>query len=421
MGLAQAETGQIGGTNMSAARKAAMLIIAALAPIILASSLASAELPAIKIGVLASLSGVLAIVGERISQGVTLAVDEINADGGILGRKVEAIIRDDETNPDSAVRLTRRLVQQESVLAIFGPNHGGAAIAVGNEARKMKTPFFPWAATEEMNTTNCGRYVWRVGGNAQQTSRSGAVMAERLGLTKWATVSSDYSYGRSVVNQFTGYLKELQPQTNLIYQGWPKLGEEDYSPYISNISKAKPEAVYVGLYGADVVKFLRQARAFGLLDQVKVFTDSGANQVVLDALDQEAPFGHWASARYLPNFPDTAANRDFVRRFRERFKALPDMAAEEAYAAVMVFAEATRRAGVAEKEKIIDSLSALAYNSPKGWVVMRPSDHQGWQSSFWGIVGKNESGAPVLTKVQTISPVQAEFPDESSGQGCKQN
>jgi branched-chain amino acid transport system substrate-binding protein len=406
---------------MSTARKLAASIAIALAPIVSASSLIAAEAPAIKLGVMASLSGVLAIVGERISQGVTLAVDEVNASGGLLDRKVEAIIRDDETNPDSAVRLARRLVQQENVLAIFGPNHGGAAIAVGNEAKKMKTPFFPWAATEEMNTTNCGRYVWRVGGNAQQTSRSGAVIAERLGLTKWATVSSDYSYGRSVVNQFANYLKELQPQTSLVYQGWPKLGEEDYSPYISNISKAKPEAVFVGLFGADVVKFLRQARSFGLLDQVKVFTDTGANQVVLDALGEEAPFGQWASARYLPNFPDTAANRDFVRRFRERFNVLPDMAAEEAYAAVMVFAEAVRRAGVADKEKIIDSLGALAYNSPKGWVVMRPSDHQGWQSSFWGVIGRSNSGAPVLTKVQTISPIQAEFPDESSGQGCKPN
>ena len=406
---------------MFTARNVAVLAMMAMAPIASVFSPAKAEPPAIKIGVLASQSGVLAIVGERISQGVTLAVDQINTAGGILGRKVDAIIRDDETNPDSAVRLTRRLVQQENVLALFGPNHGGAAIAVSNEAKKMKTLFFPWAATEEMNTTNCGRYVWRVGGNAQQTSRSGAVIAERLGLTKWATISSDYSYGRSVVNQFTGYLKELQPQTKLIYQGWPKLGEEDYSPYISNISKDKPEAVFVGLFGADVVKFLRQARSFGLLDQVKVFTDTGANQVVLDALGEAAPFGHWASARYLPNFPDTAANRDFVRRFRERFNVSPDMAAEEAYAAVMVFAEAVRRAGVADKEKIIDSLGALAYNSPKGWVVMRPSDHQGWQSSFWGVVGKNESGAPVLTKVQTISPIQAELPDESSGQSCRQN
>src|ERR1700684_929470 len=117
---------------MSAARNAAASIILAIASTMPAPSSAGAEPPAVKIGVLASLSGVLAIVGERISQGVTLAVDEINAGGGLLGRKVEAIIRDDETNPDSAVRLTRRLVQQENVLAVFGPNHGGAAIAVGN-------------------------------------------------------------------------------------------------------------------------------------------------------------------------------------------------------------------------------------------------------------------------------------------------
>lgn len=380
---------------------------------------AQSEAP-IKLGVLASLSGIYAILGERTSQGVTMAVDEINAKGGVLGRKLEVLVRDDETNPETSVRVTRRLVQQDGVFAMFGPFHGGAAIAVSNESQKLKVPHFPWAATEELTTTHCGRYTWRVGSNAQQTSRAGAVVAHRLGLRKWASISSDFSYGRSVVNQFAQYFKQLDPKVEFAYQAWPKLGEEDLTPYINNIVKAKPEALYVGLFGADAVRFLKQAKAFGLYDTVKIFTDFGGNQTVLEALGDQAPFGHWASSRYLHNYPETAANKEFVRKFRERYKALPDMSAGESYSAVMVLAEAIRRAGAVDREKAIDALGGLAYNSPKGWIVMRPSDHQGWQSAFWGVVSKSAADqSPILSNIQVVSPVQAEHADEVSGQNCR--
>lgn len=374
----------------------------------------------IKLGVLASLSGIYAILGERTAQGVTMAVDEINARGGVLGRKLEVLVRDDETNPETSVRVTRRLVQQDGVFAMFGPFHGGAAIAVSNESQKLKVPHFPWAATEELTTTHCGRYTWRVGSNAQQTSRAGAVVAHRLGLRKWASISSDFSYGRSVVNQFAQYFKQLDPKVEFAYQAWPKLGEEDLTPYINNIVKAKPEALYVGLFGADAVRFLKQAKAFGLYDTVKIFTDFGGNQTVLEALGDQAPFGHWASSRYLHNYPETATNKEFVRKFRERYKALPDMSAGESYSAVMVLAEAIRRAGAVDREKAIDALGGLAYNSPKGWIVMRPSDHQGWQSAFWGVVSKSAADqSPILSNIQVISPLQAEHADEVSGQNCR--
>lgn len=384
------------------------------------SSPPAAAQEVIKLGVLSPLTGLYAIVGERTSQGINLAVDEINAAGGVLGHKLEAIIRDSETNPDTSVRVARRLALQDGAFALFGPLHGGAAIAVLNEAQRLKTPHFPWAATEEINTTNCSRYTWRVGSSAQQTSRAGAVVAHREGYKKWASISSDFSYGRSVVNQFTDYLKELEPDVEIAYQAWPKLGEEDYSPYINNIAKADVDALYVGLFGADVVKFLKQAKAFGLYDQLKIFTDFGGNHVVLKALGSDAPFGHWASSRHLHNYPDTAANRAFVEKFRKAYNVYPDMAAGEAYSAVQVLAEAIRRAGEVDKEKAIDALGGLAYNAPEGWIIMRPSDHQGWQSAFWGVVSHdNAYDFPILSNIQVVSPIQAAHPDEDSGQGCR--
>ena len=142
--------------------KLILLVMMFLTPLTLTSGTASAE-DTVKIGVLNPLTGLYAIVGKRASQGIQMAVDEINADGGVLGMKLEALIRDSETNPDSSVRTGKRLILQDNVVALFGPLHGGAAIAVNNLAKQLKTPQFPWAATEEINTIMCSRYTWRVG------------------------------------------------------------------------------------------------------------------------------------------------------------------------------------------------------------------------------------------------------------------
>ncbi len=375
----------------------------------------------VKIGVLNPLTGLYAIVGKRASQGINMAVDEINQSGGILGMKLEALIRDSETNPDSSVRTGKRLILQDKVVALFGPLHGGAAIAVNNLAKQLKTPQFPWAATEEINTTMCSRYTWRVGSSAQQTSRAGALIAYREGYKNWSSISSDFSYGRSVVNQFKDYLTELDNSSNFKYQAWPKLGEDDYSAYITNIAKEKPEALYVGLFGADLIKFTKQAKAFGLFDKLKIFTDFGGNHIILKVLGDNNPFGHWASSRYLHYYPETEANKNFVKNFRARYDGVyPDMVAGEAYSTTMILAKAIQKAGSADKEKIVDALGETVFNAPEGWIIMRPSDHQGWQSSFWGVISKDSSyDFPILKNIQVISPVQGSHADEKSGQGCK--
>ena len=92
----------------------------------------------------------------------------------------------------------------------------------------------------------------------------------------------------------------------------------------------------------------------------------------------------------------------------------------EAYSTVHVIAESIRRAGAVDKEKAIDAMGGVTFNSPEGWIIMRPSDHQGWQSSFWGVISKSKKYPfPILSNIQVISPVEGSHPDESTGQGCR--
>lgn len=390
-----------------------LLIFLALSLLIAHPSLAQAQ--PIKIGVLAPLTGVYAVVGDRTVKGVEFAVEEINSKGGVLGRKIEMIVRDDETNPEVAVRLAKRFMLQDNVVAIFGPLHGGAGIAVLNEVKRYKKAVqFPWAAVEEIVTEFCSRYTWRVGNSASQKSRAGAILGERSGLIKWATISSDFSYGRSVANEFTNYFKEIKPSVQFVHQAWPKLGEEDYSAHINQILAAKPEALYVGLFAGDAVKFIKQARMFGLFDKMRVYFDDSAHQSLLEALGDELPFGHYTGSRYYWKYFTNEKNLQFVEKFRKRYGGLyPDTFSGEAYSAVYVFAKAIEKANSADVEKIIDALAGLQVDTPEGRITMRAKDHQGIQSVLWGIYAKDPKYPfPVLDKIIELPAEQVAAPSK---------
>ncbi len=366
----------------------------------------------IKVGVLNPMTGPYAVVGERTLKGLRFGFDEVNRQGGVLGKKIELVVRDSETNPALCVRLAKRLILRDKVVAIYGPLHGGAAIAVSNEMRRYrKAVQFPWAAVEELVTDYCSKYTWRVGNSCSQKSRGGAILAAESKYLKWATISSDFSYGRSVVNEFTKHFKKLKPEAKIISQLWPKLNEEDYTAYINKIIAAKPEALYVGLFAGDSVKFIKQAKLFGLFDKMKVYFDDVGHQAILEALGNDIPFGHYTGIRYYWRVPDTKMNRDFVKAFRARFKIYPDTFSGEAYCASKVLVKALKKAGSTNVEALIKALGGLSVKCPEGTVTMRAEDHQGMQSVFWGVYTKsNKYPFPIIGNIREIPANQATAP-----------
>jgi branched-chain amino acid transport system substrate-binding protein len=374
----------------------------------------------VKIGVLAPLTGVYSIVGDRGVKGVELAAAEINAAGGILGRPVEIIARDDETNPEVALRQVRRLMLQDKVAAVIGPLHGGAAIAVSNETKRNQVIQFPFAAVEDLTTVNCQPFLWRITASASQTARGGADLAKRLGFASWATISSDFSYGRSVANYFVEYLKEINPSAAIVTQAWPKLGEEDFGAYINEIIKSQAKGLYVGLFAADLVRFVKQAKAFGLLDRMTVLFDSGGSHEVLKTLGDDAPFGHWASERYNFLASSSDVNRKFVEAFNKKYNLYPDMIAYDGYASLKFFAAAAEKAKSVEPRKVATALAGLRLETPKGVVWLRPEDHQAVQPTIWGKVQKSASYPfPILADFVVVPAERVTLPIERSGQGCR--
>ncbi len=374
----------------------------------------------VKIGVLAPLTGIYSIVGDRGVKGVELAAAEINAAGGINGRPVEIIVRDDETNPEVAIRQARRLILQDKVAGIIGPLHGGAAIAVSNETKRHQVVQFPFAAVEELTTVHCQPFLWRVTSSASQTSRGGAELAKRLNLPTWGTISSDFSYGRSVINYFTEHLKEVNPSATVAVQSWPKLGEEDFGAYINEILRNQPKGLYVGLFGADLVRFVKQAKAFGVLDRMTVLFDSGGSHEVLKSLGADAPFGQWASERYNFLASTTETNKKFVEAFNKRYSLYPDMIAYDGYASLKFFAAGAEKAKSVEPKAVAAALGGLRMETPKGVVWLRAEDHQTVQPTIWGKVQRSSQYPfPILGDFVVVPAERVTLPVERSGQGCR--
>jgi branched-chain amino acid transport system substrate-binding protein len=199
------------------------------------------------------------------------------------------------------------------------------------------------------------------------------------------------------------------------------LGEEDFGAYINEILRNQPKGLYVGLFGADLVRFVKQAKAFGLLDRMTVLFDSGGSHEVLKTLGPDAPYGHWASERYNFLASTSEANRKFVEAFNKQYNLYPDMIAYDGYASVKFFAAAAEKARSADPKKVAGSLPGLKLETPKATVWLRPEDHQTVQPTIWGKVERSaQYPFPVLGGFVIIPAERVTLPVERSGQGCRQ-
>ena len=149
-----------------------------------------------------------------------------------------------------------------------------------------------------------------------------AQKSEELGLTRWYTIGADYAYGRDSVSTFLEFLKKYNPKVEIIGQGWPKLGEPDFTPHITALSNAKPHAVYVVLYAGDLVTFAQQGAMYGVFDQAKFFIKDFMQYMVLEAIIKalgKLPAGMYGGTRYLRSFPDTKENHDFCDAYAKAY------------------------------------------------------------------------------------------------------
>lgn len=349
----------------------------------------------IKIVSLNSTTGSLAFSGARGHQGATFAVEEINKAGGVLGRPFDLTIMDDKTDAQEGVKLFREAVANGAIASI-GPFASAVAPAVGQTALELKTPvLLPGAWTRFLTEESGHRYVFRIATNDRVFASATAEEVAKKAYTRFCTIGYDFAYGRDITANTMDALKKIKPAVSVLpgCEFWPKLGDTDFTPYITAIMSQKPDAVlFGGLVAQGVTALLKQGNQFGL------FKTAGAVHPSLGM-----PLNNWALAKEdviegvitgggypLPPV-DTPANKQFYDQFRARFNDYPMETSVESYYAVKTLAKAIQKAGTVDKEKIIDALEGITLDLFTGpTVTIRPFDHQSTQGWFMGELTWND-------------------------------
>jgi branched-chain amino acid transport system substrate-binding protein len=369
----------------------------------------------IKLALFGVTSGPIGMSGEACRRGVEMWVDEINGKGGLLGRKVEFVQRDTRGKPEEAVRYAREFAAAGDTDFLFAHGSSAEAFAVAAVSKDLKKlTFVALEATEFTADPKVrSRYCIRAGRNTLLDDiASGVYLAKKskeLGLTRWYTIAEDYAYGRDTVNVCVEFLKKFNPDVQIVGQAWPKLGEPDYTPNITAIMAAQPDAVFNALYADDMTNFLKQAVMFRLSDKTKSFYENLNDYPLVDAIKKglgKFPAGLDSGMMYVRTYPDTKANHDFNDAHVKRYGSPPIHWTWETYTSCRFIEEAVKKAKTTETEAVIRALKDLTVKAPtgvgpNGTVTLRGRDNQLINYAVaWGVTISQE---PYLTDIVPAS------------------
>jgi len=360
---------------MNLLRLAALLVSLAL--------VAPAGAQTIKLGELNSYKVFPAFL-EPYRKGMELAIDEVNAGGGVLGRKLELVVRDDNGNPGDAVRAAEELLVRERVALLMGTFASNVGLAVADLAKQRKVLFLAAEPlTDKIVWENGNEYTFRLRASTYMQTAMLVPEAAKLGKKRWAIVYPNYEYGQSATQAFKKQMMALQSGgIEFIEQAVP-LGKIDAGPVVQALADAKPDAIFSSLFGTDLARFVREGELRGLFRDRPVFNLLGGEPEYLDPLKDEAPVGWWVTG-YPWYAIDTPAHRRFRDAYQAKYKDYPRLGSVVGYSTVHAAAAALRKAGSTDTEKLVAAMRGLAFDTPFGKVTFRPQDHQSTMGAYVG-------------------------------------
>ena len=270
----------------------------------------------IKIGELNSYK-VFAAFLEPYKKGMDLALEEINTGGGVLGRKLELVVRDDGGTPGDAVRVAEELIARERVNVLMGTFASHVGLAVANLAAQRKVLFVASEPlTDKIVWENGNRYTFRLRPSTYMQTAMLVPEAAKLKKKRWAIVYPNYEYGQSATASFKKLLKQAQPDAEFVAEQAPALGKIDAGAVVQALAEAKPDAIFSSLFAADLQKFVREGNTRGLFRNTVVFNLLAGEPEYLDTLKDETPDGWWVTGYPWNeiNTPEHKAFRDAVYR-----------------------------------------------------------------------------------------------------------
>ena len=317
-------------------------------------------------------------------KGMELASSEINQSGGILGRPLEPVIRDDGGTPGDAVRAAEELLAREGVVALTGTFASNVGLAVADLAKQRKVLFIAAEPlTDKIVWENGNRYTFRLRPSTYMQTAMLVPEAAKLAKGRWAIVYPNYEYGQSATDAFKKLLTQRQPGVQFVAEQAPALGRIDAGAVVQALEEAKPDAIFSSLFGPDLAKFVREGNLRGLFKGRPVFNLLGGEPEYLDPLKEETPEG-WVVTGYPWQTIATPEHTRFREAYQAKFNDYPRVGSVVGYAAVHSFAAAAKKAGSLDTEKLVEAMKGLELPTPFGSIAYRALDHQSTMGAYVG-------------------------------------
>lgn len=345
------------------------------------------------------LTGPAAVLGEPSLKGHVLAAEEINAEGGLLGkRKIETVKTDEAAGVDAVVKEARRMKLSENLDLLTGVISSGTSPALAPVAEELQfLTLLDDGCTDYVfdRADTHPKYVFRITNiqSADGMTCAAAVAQTWPNVKRIAHLHPDYSYGHNASLHFNLVMEHTIPGIENVSVNWPKLGTTDFTPYIPKIIAAKPDLLFSSIWGGDYVAFYKQALRYGLYDKMK-FASTIAFGVNPSAIGKDHPEGCLVGchANYYFTYPSGdrwPAGQSFVQRYYKRWNEYPNFEAEGAYTALYALKAAVENAnrlegGWPSDEVIISQLEGLGMMAPSGYIYIAPENHQGYKNTVTG-------------------------------------
>ncbi|WP_244816350.1 ABC transporter substrate-binding protein [Caballeronia sp. Lep1P3] len=343
--------------------------------------------------------------------GWNLALDQINAAGGVNGNKLEVISRDDNGNPGDTVRVAQELVSREQVQLLFGGYLSNTGLALADFAKQRRIFFLAAEPlTDKIVWQDGNKYTYRLRPSTYMQVAMLVPEAAKLKKKRWAIVYPNYEYGQSAVATFKRLLKAAQPDVQFVAEQATPLGNVDAGAVTQALADAKPDAIFNVLFSADLGKFVREGNTRGLFKDRAVVSLLTGEPDYLDPLGAEAPVG-WIVTGYPWYSIDTPANKQFVAAYQAKYHDYPRLGSVVGYTAMMSLANGLKKAGSADADKLAAAFKGLTVNSPFGPIVYRKQDNQSTMGAYVGVTALKD-GKGVMTSYRYIDGASVQPSDE---------
>ena len=373
----------------------------------------------IKIGMPTVLSGPYTVIGETCRAATQLALDNFNSSGGLDGRKVELVVRDDKAKPDEAARIIRELINGDRVDLIIAASTTAGAFAIQEVVRETGhlciqtvSETSVLTADPKIRAPNSFRVSRQGVHDSVAAAQAASTLIKNKNLKRWMTVCQDFAYGRAIQAQFVAFLKQLAPEAEIIATAWPKFMAPDYTDTVTQILSAKPDVIYCSLGGGEIVSFIDQANLYAVFDRTRMFSPNIADVSTLKQI-KTLPKNSYTGSRYVPNYPNNPGNAAWAEAMMTKGKVTGSNWAWQTAAGTDFLLAAMRKTNSIDPKVLAEALRGMTIDSPfgaKGQITMRGSDQTivdyaiGWgialpaapymqdvQDADWGVIGQYET------------------------------